>query len=159
MNSPTLHVLHVHAEKSSNFRKSDLVLDSGAIDHMINSEGPMHNIRRIPLPSIVMGNGAIVYASINGDLPVYSSIADGRMPSIKKLVMLKNVLFVLRLKKNLVSVSRLADSGYEARFGKSGGCSVVKDGIFIFQGRKINPIYYQVLFLPVARDNLLFSIN
>lgn len=60
MNGSKPWVLKGHGEESSKSRKFNLVFDSGASNHMFNSEGPLRNVRPIPPRSIVLGNGATV---------------------------------------------------------------------------------------------------
>ena len=127
---------------SSDVFKSNLVLDSGASDHMVNSEALLFNVQPIPSRSIVMGNGHTVSTSSMGEMRLCTAPADGKNSSVRRITILRDVLYVPGLRKNIVSVSCLANYGYNTRFGYHGECSVMNNGVPHLRGNKIDSIYY-----------------
>ncbi len=78
-------------------------LDSGTTGHMICDHSWLYNYRAIKLQLILLGNNNTIYAQRYGDILAISNIKD-----IKCKVTLCQVLFVLDLAKNLLSLTHLA---------------------------------------------------
>ena len=82
-------------------------------------------------PSIRLGNGSTVQAVRRGDFLRSGSDKKGHT-SFKKELMLLNVLYVPRLRSNLITRVALCSGCQTVRFGR-GGWSVMKDGVIILE--------------------------
>ena len=79
--------------------KSEWTSDTGASNHMTGQPGMLSNIREYyGIDCVIIGNGS--------SLPILG-IGDTLVKQKNTALPLKNVLFVLELKKNLLSVSQL----------------------------------------------------
>lgn len=61
---------------------------------------------------------------------------------MRRITILRDVLYVPSLRKNILSVSCLSNYGYTTRFRYHGERSVMKEGVLHLQGNKIYSIYY-----------------
>src|ERR1044072_3434847 len=124
-------------------------LDSGCSRHMT---GERHMFQRLELNAGgVVGFGGNQKGKIIGS----GTIGYGKSSSIK------NVLLVEGLMHNLLSISQLADNGYDVTFNQK-SCQVVsqKDGSIIFNGKRKNNIYkISVSELVKQNAKCLLSVN
>ena len=115
------------------------IVDSAASHHLCNSKCNMKDLRRLRHPKRVkVGNGKYVFAKHEGSVKI--SVKSGN--SIR-YVKLHNVLFVPKLKFNLVSVSKSAEYGKRVEFVKS-GCKIVDiaTGETVVTASKVGELYY-----------------
>src|ERR1044072_3938637 len=111
-------------------KRQSWYLDSGCSRHMT---GERHMFQEQELkPGGVVGFGGKQKGKIIGS----GTIGNGKCPSIK------NVLLVEGLMHNLLSISQLADDGYDVVFNQK-SCKVIsqKDGSTLFNGKRKNNIY------------------
>ena len=99
------------------FIRSTWWIDSGATVHVANSLQGFHSTRTTPRRErcIEVANGIEAEVEAIGDVPL--ELADG------SLLLLKDVLFVPSLHRNLISVSCLDKDSYECYFG-NGKCAI-----------------------------------
>src|ERR1044072_5970279 len=111
-------------------RHQSWYLDSGCSRHMT---GERHMFQELELKA-----GGVVRFGGNqkGKIIGSGTIGYGKSPSIK------SVLLVEGLMHNLLSISQLADNGYDVLFNQK-SCEVVsqKDGSILFNGKRKNNIY------------------
>src|ERR1044072_2893244 len=124
-------------------------LDSGCSRHMT---GERHMFQELELkPGGVVGFGGNQKGKIIGS----GTIGYGKTSSIK------NVLLVEGLIHNLLSISQLADNGYDVIFNQK-SCTVVnqKDGSILFNGTRKNNIY-KISISELVKQNAkcLLSVN
>ena len=100
------------------YAKSTWWIDSGATVHVVNSLQGFHTRRTLQRGErrIKVANGVEAQVEAIGDLSL--ELVDGF------LLKLSDVLFVPSLRRNLVSVSRLDDNGYDCHFS-NGKCQIV----------------------------------
>ena len=112
--------------EDESFGKLDWLLDSGATQHMCNNKEFFDELVKSEDSTIFVANGDEVRVEGTGAITLqvmeeYGNISDTRI---------ENVLYSPRLSKNLLSVSRLAESG--ARVIYSGNkAEVIKEGRII----------------------------
>ena len=94
-----------------------LVVDSGASDHMVNCADWLTDMKAISEKVIVLGNGDC-FRAIHCRKMVLDLSIGSRCP-VTRTVELKNVLFVPELKENLTSCSALCCDGYTLTFNRS----------------------------------------
>src|ERR1044072_6323779 len=130
-------------------RHQSWYLDSGCSRHMT---GERHMFQELELkPGGVVGFGGNQKGKIIGS----GTIGNGKSPSIK------NVLLVEGLMHNILSISPLADNGYDVIFNQK-SCKVIsqKDASTLFNGKRKNNIY-KIRISDLERQNTkcLLSIN
>ena len=89
--------------------RNDVIVDSGGTSHMLNDSRLFNRIKKEPIGTIKMAD--------DSETSVYSK-EDIEMDFSKGNLRLKGSLFVPKLAKNIVSVAKLVDEGYELRFDK-----------------------------------------
>lgn len=89
--------------------------DSGASDHMVQCSDWLRDVRQIELKGIVLGNGNKVYATHRRTLVLGTRIGTGN-DIYERDIVLKQVLFVLDLRENLISCSMLCNDDYSINF-------------------------------------------
>jgi hypothetical protein len=111
-------VSFVNESLYSQFLKSTWWIDSGATVHVANSLHGFHSTRTMQRSEgcIEVVNGVQADVEAVGDISL--EIADGFM------ILLRVVLFVPSLHRNLISVSRLNKDSYECYFGH-GKCAIL----------------------------------
>src|ERR1044072_4507076 len=124
-------------------------LDSGCSRHMT---GERHLFQELEFKAGgVVGFGGNQKGKIIGS----GTIGYGKSSSIK------NVLLVEGLMHNLLSISQLADNGYDVLFNQK-SCKVVsqKDGSILFNGKRKNNIY-KISISDLVKQNAkcLLSVN
>jgi hypothetical protein len=104
-------ITFVHETLYLSYSKSTWWIDSGATVHVANSMQGMHSsqILQSGRRSIKVANGVEAEVEAIGDLPI--KLHDGF------ILHFHDVLFVPSLNRNLISISSLADCGYEYHFG------------------------------------------
>ena len=97
------------------YAKSIWWIDSGATVHVVNSLQGFHTRRTLQRGErrIKVANGVEAEVKAIGDLSL--ELVDGFV------LKLSDVLYVPSLRRNLISVSRLDDNGYDFHFG-NGKC-------------------------------------
>ncbi|CAL9020712.1 unnamed protein product, partial [Prunus brigantina] len=95
-------------------KESIWYLDSGCSNHMSGNENIFLNVDTSATPNIKMGNGAIVEAKGKGRIAVKTK---------KGLKQIHDVLLVLKLSQNLLSVGQLVENGYRLVF-QDGACII-----------------------------------
>ena len=125
---------------SSEVFKPNLVLDSGASEYVVNAEALLFTIQPVPSRCIARGNGHTVSTTSVGDMRLCTTPTDGKISSVRRIVILTDVLYVPGLMKILVSVSCLANYGYTIRIGYHGECSTMKEGVrYIYRVIRLIP--------------------
>ena len=115
------------------------LLDSGASEHVMNSQQYMRNLVRIKPRKIVLRDGRTVVAEQKGEAVLNVFVRIGRASRFKKLL-LKDVLLVPDMDLNLVSCSALCRDGFEIHFGRV-GASARKDGDLLICSRAQYGLY------------------
>jgi transposase InsO family protein len=112
-------------------------IDSAATKHMSKTRGVLHNFKKFEEPRpVILGDKSNIFAFGEGQL---------RLPTASgTFLALKEVLFVPRLSKNLLSVPTIAKSGVKVLFDKD-QCHVInKEGRSLTIGHCINEKLYKV---------------
>ena len=118
-------------------RKHEWYIDSGASKHMTNNIEILTDINYYNNPSpVYLGDESVVFAHGEGQSRV--RMANG------VCLALKNVLFVPKLVKNLLSVRAMTNQGAQVRF-IGDKCMVYKNGKDIEIGRSINGSLYKFI--------------
>src|ERR1044072_3026430 len=130
-------------------RHQSWYLDSGCSRHMT---GERYMLQELELKAGgVIGFGGNQKGKIIGS----GTIGYGKSSSIK------NVILVEGLMHNLLSISQLADNGYDVMFNQK-SCKVVsqKDGSILFNGKRKNNIY-KISISDLVKQNAkcLLSVN
>src|ERR1044072_5403183 len=130
-------------------RHQSWYLDSGFSRHMT---GEKHLFQELELKA-----GGVVGFRGNqkGKIIGFGTIGYGKSSSIK------NVLLVEGLMHNSLSISQLADNGYDVMFNQK-SCKVVsqKDGSILFNGKRRNNIYkISISDLVKQNSKCLLSVN
>lgn len=113
---------------------------------MVMNKKFFRDMTAIEPKAIVLGNGTRVYASFRGSVHLQTWI--GTVGELyERIIILQNVLYVPKLKCNLLSCSKLCMDGYTVNFN-SRRCVGLYDGIIQFQGKQHNGIFH-VKCLPV----------
>ena len=115
------------------------IVDSAASHHLSNSKCNMTDLKRLRHQKRVkVGNGKYVYAKHEGSVKILVKTGN----SIR-YVKLHNVLFVPKLKFNLVSVSKSAEHGKKVEFVQS-RCRIVDitTGQTVVTASKVGELYY-----------------
>src|ERR1044072_1275253 len=114
--------------------------------------GERHMFQELELkPGGVVGFGGNQKGKIIGS----GTIGYGKSSSIK------NVILVEGLMHNLLSISQLADNGYDVIFNQK-SCKVIsqKDGSILFNGKRKNNIYkISIYHLEKQNTKCLLSVN
>jgi len=97
------------ARLNTSDNKEDIIVDSGGTSHMLNNPALFSRIRKEPIGTIKMAD--------DSETSVYSK-ENIEMDFSKGNLRLKGSLFVPNLAKNIVSVAKLVDEGYEIKFDK-----------------------------------------
>src|ERR1044072_7555554 len=130
-------------------RQQSWYLDNGCSRHMT---GERHMFQELELkPGGVVRYGGNQKGKIIGS----GTIGNGKCPSIK------NVILVEGLMHNLLSISQLADNGYDVIFNQK-SCKVIsqKDGSTLFNGKRKNNIYnISISDLEKQNTKCLISVN
>lgn len=118
---------------------AQFLMDSGASDNMVNNLDWMTDVQRISEKKIVIGNGDTLSATHRGTLQLDVRLLGGG-PAVTRTVTLKEVLYVPRLKANLISCSSLCREGYHLTFHRN--VCVVWDSEYIeMQGIRSGGVY------------------
>ena len=117
----------------------EVLLDSGASDHMVNCKNLLCNLQDITPRQIVLGDGGAVQCSKKGTL-VLKAVLSGGGPNYEHNITLENVLLVPGLQKNLLSCSALCSDGYNIKFN-SKKCVVWRDEKMQLEGNSRNGVY------------------
>lgn len=132
---------HNTAETSGSDKEDNMfIFDSGASDHMVWSNDYLRDIVDIEPRPITVGKGNIVYASQRGILSLRTFVGPDKNRDERVLV-IQEVLFVPQLHANLLSCSRLCESGYNIKFSKE-YCYAEHFGVLHFRATKERGIYH-----------------
>jgi len=119
--------------------RTDWILDTRATRHFCANKGLMYDFEDVPDGEhVFMGNAATIGVTGKGKVLKFTS---------GKSLCLNNVLFVLSLRRNLVSSSLLDIAGFEVnqKFGK---IIILRNGIFVGKGYRSGGLFI----LNVASD-------
>lgn len=107
---------------------SSWCFDSGATDHMCHDRSFFEKISACPKESVFYGNNSKGQILGKGDCFIGPLI-------------LRNVLYVPELARNLISVSQLTSDGHSVSFD-SNGCTITNsEGVVILQGKRSQNLY------------------
>merc|ERR1712226_385330 len=110
----------LNVNNTSRLHEHEWCVDSGASKHMTNNINILSNVNYFHQPSpVYLGDKSIVFAHGEGQLRLQMVNGD--------CLILKNVLLVPKLVKNLLSVRSMTKLGAEVRF-IGDRCFVLKDG-------------------------------
>ena len=100
-------------EKETSSQSMVWVLDSGATDHQINKQENLKYARELvpPIQINVAKEGQSMKALMIGRLDMISKVG-----ATEKAIMLKDVLYVPELRRNLISIKRMAQAGVNVTF-------------------------------------------
>lgn len=108
------------------------VLDSGSSHHSSPCRELFRNFKSGKLEKVYLADGKAVEVMGKGDVSV--KLTHGGS------LELKNVKYIPRLKKNLISVAQLATSGYKVVFD-GGSWKIVKGAMIIARGTRTGTLY------------------
>ena len=134
-----------NAIKSYHRRSRDqnvILLDSVASEHTVWCKNQLGNLRSIKPRDIYLGDGNQVNARHSGTLLLRKTV-EVSGEQFKRSLVLQDVLYVPDLHSNLISCSRLCETGYLIHIGIY-MCNGVYDGIIQFQRRKSEGVYHIV---------------
>ena len=163
---PGAWVMEEHGMISHEIKDSDIVLDTGATNHIFHDRTKFFSVAPCE-KYIVSASGQRI--SVSGVGKVSFKVFDYKSPNLSKVITMENVWFVPSCTKNLVSGIQLLSKGY-AISTVNGGLSVLssngnviatarpKGGLFCFN---TNPSLYSAVPLPSSPDNceILISQN
>ena len=90
-------------------------MDSGATSHMCNNQKHFSELHPLDKPlEVMLGDGHVLNAAGSGVVLLDMRLPNGKMQRCK----LRSVLYVPSLSYNLLSVSRVAQSGKVTKFGR-----------------------------------------
>ena len=112
------------------------LVDSGASRHMTGQKEQLHDYRPIDRLSVFLGDDTSLDAV--GEGVVKMKLEDH---GVTNEVQLRNVLFIPRMKKSLLSVGIATDRGAEFLLGKRGGKIFAQDGVCIGTARRKHGLY------------------
>lgn len=126
-------------------------VDSGASMHMTMHRDWLTDITASPVPSIRIANNKELKVECCGNVCIKVKAHDGNTD----LIQVRNVLFVPELKTNLLSVSKIIQSGCKVIFNES-GCQIYNpSNKLVAQARLINATYllntYQEMQVMMAK--------
>lgn len=111
-------------------------LDSGCTSHMTGDVSKLVSVNESRKQTICLADGNKVLSEGFGDCRVNTCDGSGDPVNLK----LKNVLLVPDLKNNLLSVSKIADEGYDVTFSES-ECLIKKNESVIVAGIREGNLY------------------
>ena len=112
-------------------------VDSGCSRHMSGDQNDFEEIEELEKPvNVKLADKSFIPAEGKGSVRILLVDENGQ----KVPVLLKNVLYVPKLKKKLVSVSMFDDNGATVIF-KNGGCTVIAGGKRFVFGEKVGNLY------------------
>lgn len=110
---------------------ADILLDSGASDHMVRNLSWLRDTVDISPRDIVLGDDRRVRSIVSGSLHLRAAVSG--KGSRYRTIVLSNVLFVPDLNVNLLSISKLCDRGCNVKFKKN-SCEGLIDDDVVFYG-------------------------
>lgn len=121
-------------------------LDSGATEHLVSSEVPLHNVEVLKEPVIinVAKTGAFLKADKVGEVEVISCVKGKDIP-----ITIKNVLSVPGLNYNLISVRKLEMKGYTITF-RNGEGTIQKGNVTLAVGSRKESQLYALNFRQIS---------
>jgi hypothetical protein len=125
-------------------------IDSGATKHMTNCPNYLMNFERFEKPKVIIQAGHTPLQAVGaGDMKVKSDVGNK-----SKMLLLKNVLFVPGLVKNLFSVLRAHEVNPTSKFISGiNSCSLQVHGEEIVKGKRpTGGGLYKALFEPVMPE-------
>ena len=140
---------------SSQEEDTRFLIDSGASDNMVNNIDWLTDVKIIPEKKIMIGNGDTVSATHSGTLKMNVRLQGGG-PPVTRAVTLERVLYVPRLKENLISCSALCRDGYHLTINRN--VCVVWDNDFVeMQGVKCGGVYVVRAAPNVVKNDLAMT--
>ena len=114
------------------------IVDSGATCHMCNDKTLFSELETLREPQEVsLGDGHVLEAAAEGSVSLEMLLPDGRKQRCK----LRKVLWIPKLSHNLLSVSRVSETGKTVAFDDS-GCEITNaDGKCIAYASKTGDLY------------------
>ena len=114
-------------------------VDSGATSHMTYDRKILSNFREFQHPSqVYLGDDKAIFATGQGSVKI--ACYDESYPIT---LTLENVLYVPKLRKNLLSVAAIAKKGAEVKFDNK-TCTVIKDKRTLVIGHIVDDRLYRV---------------
>lgn len=114
----------------------DWIIDTGCTKHMTGTVGSF--INKVPWKEkITLADGRIVIARGNGQGKIVGRGKEGEIVDMK----LKELLYVPGLCRNVLSISRITEEGYEVLFGTK-DCRIMEGNKVIAVGKKSGGLYY-----------------
>ena len=114
------------------------VIDSGASQHMCNSKNSFCKLEKLEVPiPIEIGDGTVIDAVGIGKVSLKVNL-----PSRKSNCFLENVLYVPKLFCNLLSISKITESGKFTEFSETKCKIFSKTHSLLAIGDKIGKLYY-----------------
>lgn len=126
-------------ETASELLYGNFLLDSEAIEHKVGHINWLHSIQSMKPHPIRLGDGNLVSATHQRELSLKANLKYGKETYIRD-VTLYRVLYVPKLKSNLISCAALCKTGFNSNSGLD-RCNAMKDGTMIIQGSLQNGAY------------------
>jgi len=122
--------------------------DSGATEHMTYKKEWFKELKEIPYGKhpVSLGNNQIVYALGKGNIDIYSFVNNEQISA-----MLKEVLYVPDLKKNLFSIGQAANNGLTIMYYNN-QCKMSLNNKILIKGIRDNSKLYK-LFIEVRTES------
>ena len=143
-------VLAAGSASSMQVHQSDFLIDSAATEHVCNDFKMFENVKNTEEKNVLVGDGKSVRVDGKGDVLLSLDSGLGRA----KRCRIKNVLYVPKMKYNLLSVSQLAKSGSSVIFYNN-GCKLVNSQKTIAYGTKRGDLYVLARKEPLHRSYAL----
>jgi hypothetical protein len=121
---------------ASDTSESECILDSGATSHFDPTQENFKSFHEIPPRPIRAADGCTFHATGKGDITFII-----RSGSKEHKITLRETLFAPTMPMPLISISRIAKSGYKLTFGKDGAQLVGPTGNEIFKVPEKNGLY------------------
>lgn len=115
------------------------IVDSGATCHMCNNERQFSDFRKFDMPQqVALGDGHELEAVGRGTVYLTLNLPEGKTCRRK----LRDVLCVPRLAYNLVSVSKVTDTGKTTKFDDTRCRIIGQGGTLLAVATKVGSLYY-----------------
>lgn len=129
------------------FNKYDWLIDSGASAHYCNNRDWFEDFKPIPAKEITLGDNRVIHAVGHGNVPIKVMVDDKFING-----MITEVLYVPDIGVNLLSVSKMVQSGLNISFAADQCVISNKSGKVLATAKKGQGNLYRVSVQPTADD-------
>ena len=128
---------------------SNLIVDTGCSDHIVNKKEMFVNLRAVNEKSVRDPKGNLTAIEGIGDVPITVELNNGKMADL----ILRNVLYVPNYKVNLLSVNKAVNFGHKFMFNDSRARMVLNDGREIHLTKNFGLFFLKVTYQNVVNQS------